>query len=107
MKDTVTNSLRADRASITSAGAASMSADQIPAGGTNPYANHPGFVASSCPLRYTVTQRSAYGVPTNCGFGCEMTGGHCTPGEHCADRLKHAAQQDEISRMFKATRGNP
>lgn len=57
----------------------------IPAGGENPYANHPGFDAQGCHLQYTVTP--AYYSTSHHGFGCEMTGGHCLPGEHC-DKLR-------------------
>ncbi len=74
-----------------------MSERLIPADGVNPYASHPGFDAPSCPLRYTVTQRGPFGGVKG-GFGCEMTGGHCLPGEHCDARRSRAEVQD----AFKA-----
>lgn len=58
---------------------------QIPKGGVNPYADHPGFDAQGCHLQYTVTRRGVWGGVMG-GFGCEVTGGHCLPGEHCANR---------------------
>ena len=78
-----------------------MNADLIPVGGENPYADHPGFAAASCSLRYTVTQRGAYGQMTGCGFGCEMTGGHCVPGEHCDSRRSKAAADDNLKALIE------
>jgi hypothetical protein len=72
----------------------------IPEGGKNPYADHPGFTADGCPLRYTVTQRGAYGGVRG-GFGCEMTGGHCLPGEHCAKRREDAARQEAFAQSVR------
>lgn len=58
----------------------------IPIGGENPYANHPGFEASNCRLRYTVTP--AYMSTSSHGFGCWAGGDHCLPNEErCAKRL--------------------
>jgi hypothetical protein len=60
----------------------------IPVGGINPYANHPGFEASGCRLRYTVTPARS-GSTSSHGFGCWFTGGHCVPGDHCDYRLEN------------------
>lgn len=81
-----------------------MSECTIPADGINPYAEHPGFKASSCPLRYTVTQRSAYGAVSTCGFGCEMTGGHCVPSTYCDKRRADAEQQDRMRALFETAK---
>jgi hypothetical protein len=75
----------------------------IPKDGVNPYADHPGFTATGCPIRYTVTQRGAYGGVRG-GFGCEITGSHCLPGEHCAKRREDAAQQDALSKLLDGAR---
>ncbi len=69
--------------------------------------NHPGHDAAGCPIRASVTQRSPYGVPVGGGYRCEMTGGHCLPGEHCDKRRADAAEQDEREAMFEAARGRP
>ena len=74
----------------------------IPEGGTNPYAEHPGFVANDCPIRYTVTQRGPYGGVKG-GFGCEMTGGHCLPGEHCAKLRADACRQCELAALVRVS----
>lgn len=74
----------------------------IPKGGHNPYAEHPGFDAQTCGLQYTVTHRGALGGMKG-GFGCEMTGGHCLPDEHCAKRRADAAKQDAFRSMIAAT----
>jgi hypothetical protein len=79
----------------------------IPKDGGNPYANHPGFEQNECPIRYTVTPRSAYGVQTGGGFGCEVTGGHCLPGEHCGKRRADAKAQDELKAMLDEVRHLP
>ena len=71
----------------------------IPADGHNPYAEHPGFDAQGCGLQYTVTHRGALGGMKG-GFGCEMTGGHCLPSEHCAKRREDAARQDTFVAML-------
>lgn len=81
-----------------------MSRRLIPEGGDNPYADHPGFVADACPIRYTVTPRNAWGVQMGGGFGCEITGGHCLPGEHCEARRARAKQQDELAAAIAAAR---
>jgi hypothetical protein len=73
----------------------------IPADGHNPYADHPGFEAGECPLRYTVTHRGPYGKSGG-AFGCEMTGGHCVPGDQCAQRRKDAAAQDARQVLFQS-----
>lgn len=52
----------------------------IPQGGENPYAKHPGFDAQSCPLQYVVTPSTRM---SHHGFGCDVTGGHCLPGDQC------------------------
>jgi hypothetical protein len=75
----------------------------IPVDGVNPYADHPGFTESACPIRYTVTQRGAYGGVKG-GFGCEITGGHCLPGEHCERRRADAAEHDRIAALLKEAR---
>ena len=75
----------------------------IPKDGKNPYADHPGFDARECPIRYTVTQTGAYGGIRG-GFGCEITGGHCLPGEHCSKRQADAKEQDELKVMFQTAR---
>lgn len=49
----------------------------IPVGGVNPYSHHPGFSATQCEHRMTVTAR---GIATSSGFACLWTGGHCIPG---------------------------
>lgn len=54
----------------------------------NPYAQHPGFVAPSCPIRYTVTPRDAWGNIHGAGFGCHYTGGHCLPDAQCASKVQ-------------------
>jgi hypothetical protein len=78
----------------------------VPKDGGNPYANHPGFVAEGCPIRYTVTPRNSYGVQVGGGFGCHMTGGHCLPGEHCDKRRADAKLQDERAALFEQARQN-
>lgn len=55
----------------------------IPIDGKNPYADHPGFEAGGCELRYTVTPSTSV---SSYGFGCEATGGHCVPGAYCQSR---------------------
>lgn len=77
----------------------------IPKDGVNPYADHPGYEQGACPLRYTVTHRGAYGAIGYAGFGCEMTGGHCLPGEHCEGRRKEADRQDEFRAMLSPVSG--
>jgi len=68
-----------------------MQERMVPQDGVNPYASHPGFDAQGCPLQYTVTQRGPWGDIGHCGFGCRVTGGHCLPGDHCAElRAKNA-----------------
>lgn len=54
----------------------------VPEDGVNPYADHPGFSATTCPDRITITQRGPYGSISGCGFACSRTGGHCLP-ESC------------------------
>lgn len=73
---------------------------------SDPYANHPGHEAT-CPLKTVVTQRSPYGVPTSCGYGCAVTGGHCVPDSHCderrkreADREEHLAQVERFNKIY-------
>jgi hypothetical protein len=73
----------------------------IPKDGVNPYADHPGFAAAECPLRCTVTGRAALGGVTRCGFGCEMTGGHCVPGAQCDGYRAQAAEQDRLAQLCK------
>lgn len=41
------------------------------------YDGHPGFTASWCVERITITARSAR---TMNGYACSLTGGHCLPG---------------------------
>jgi hypothetical protein len=53
----------------------------VPEDGVNPYADHPGFTATGCPYRITVTPKGPYGSTSGCGFACSMTGGHCLPEE--------------------------
>jgi hypothetical protein len=57
------------------------------------HANHPGHNVS-CELR---TQVNAHfqGTSSN-GYGCDMTGGHCVPSEHCDNRRNEARQQDAM-----------
>lgn len=81
-----------------------MSDMTIPKDGVNPYADHPGFTASGCPLRYTVTQRGPWGHIGSCGFGCEMTGGHCLPGEQCEGFRAKAAEHDRMKAIFQLAR---
>jgi len=51
------------------------------------HADHPGWDARECPLQSTVNP--GWGaVATSPGYRCEWTGGHCCPGEHCAERLE-------------------
>jgi hypothetical protein len=57
--------------------------------GTAAFSNHPGYDAAGCELREVVV---AHSYATNNGFRCYMTGGHCLPGEHCADRRVRAAK---------------
>lgn len=57
----------------------------IPKDGVNPYAGHPGFGETECPLRHTVTPST--GVTMH-GFACLHTGGHCLPNEKCESRRK-------------------
>lgn len=64
-----------------------MDKRMIPAGGVNPYENHPGFDAQGCPLQRTVTRRGPYGQVVSAGFGCYATGGHCLPGAYCQERI--------------------
>lgn len=48
------------------------------------HADHPGVLAVGCPLRITVTARRTDGGRG--GYACSCTGGHCLPGDQCADR---------------------
>lgn len=73
----------------------------VPRDGENPYASHPGFDAGDCELRYTVTKKDAWGGFAGGGFGCEYSGGHCLPGEGCAQRRHEAREQDERRQFFK------
>ena len=41
---------------------------------------HPGFVASECPHRISVTRCEQTGFG---GYSCGITGGHCLPGARC------------------------
>ena len=50
-----------------------------------PHSNHPGHSARSCDLSITVDNRSNMSMN---GYACSFTGGHCTPNEHCSERLK-------------------
>jgi hypothetical protein len=50
--------------------------------------NHPGYDATNCHLRFTVTQQNPYGVVTGAEFGCEFTCGHCFPSDGCETRRK-------------------
>jgi hypothetical protein len=84
-----------------------MSNSEIPKDGHNPYAHHPGFESGGCPIRYTVTQRSPYGAMTGGGFGCEITGGLCLPGEHCEARRTEAARQDAFRAIVDKIRDQP
>lgn len=60
----------------------------IPKDGDNPYSHHPGFSATGCQNRITVTaHRSA---TTSSGFACAVTGGHCHPGS-----IKECSLADE------------
>ena len=56
----------------------------LPEGARNPYASHPGFDAQGCHLQYTVVP--ALYASSRPGFGCEVTGGHCLPGDQCEAR---------------------
>lgn len=71
---------------------------KIPKDGKNPYTDHPGFASQACTLQYTVTRTGSYGGVAG-GFGCEMTGGHCLPGEHCAKRREDAARQNAFAQL--------
>lgn len=75
----------------------------IPVNGTNPYANHPGFSASNCHLRITVTPCPS-GSTSSHGFSCYVTGGHCKPSKDC-DELRHDnpdfGQESEIEYYLK------
>lgn len=55
------------------------------------HSNHPGHDAR-CELR---TQINAHprGSSSN-GYGCNVTGGHCVPGEYCENRRTEAHNQD-------------
>jgi len=43
----------------------------------NDFSNHPGFIASACPARITVTPAS-YSTASH-SYSCKVTGGHCLP----------------------------
>lgn len=55
------------------------------------HADHPGVLAVGCPLRITVTARRTDGGRG--GYACSYTGGHCLPGDQCADRRAEAAEE--------------
>lgn len=75
----------------------------IPAGGKNPYADHPGFVAGNCELRITVTRSGAWGGVVG-GFSCSMTGGHCLPCDKCGERRRIGAEMERREAEFVAAR---
>lgn len=54
---------------------------------SNPYEDHPGHSAITCPLRYTVIPHPL--GSSSHGYGCEGTGGHCVPGHYCDARRLH------------------
>lgn len=60
---------------------------------------HPGHEVE-CHLKYKVTGRGPWGHTAHCGYGCEMTGGHCVPGPHCDARSCKAKQQDEFRALI-------
>jgi len=75
--------------------------NQIPEGGTNPYANHPGFTAVGCPCQLTITQRNPYGAVTSGGFSCSETGGHCLPEvNQCMARVQAYTDRIEFLKRF-------
>lgn len=77
---------------------------RIPAGGHNPYADHPGFGADGCGLRITITPRDSWGRQAGGGFACSMTGGHCLPSEQCAQWRAEAAEQDRVQALLEQAR---
>ena len=71
----------------------------IPEGGTNPYTDHPGWVAGDCELRITVTGNNNGSISG--GFACSMSGGHCLPDEDlCATRIRHAQERLLLESMI-------
>ncbi len=50
------------------------------------YENHPGFDASICVNRITVTA-AASSTSAN-GYACSLSGGHCLPSEDCGHEKK-------------------
>lgn len=70
----------------------------IPGGGVNLYAGHPGFPATDCALRRTVTP-AASGSSSSYGFGCYFNSGHCLPSFDCERRRQVVAV--EIGRGMK------
>ena len=78
---------------------------QIPKGGANPYADHPGFDAQDCPLSIVVTRRGPYGGVQG-GFACSMTGGHCLPCDQCESRRQRASEIEAREAEFFAA-GQP
>lgn len=78
----------------------------LPKDGANPYANHPGFTAHDCDLRYTVTQRNPWGVIGNCGFGCQISGAHCLPNGECEGRKARYKERQEFMSHLDSLRSN-
>ena len=76
----------------------------LPKNGVDPYENHPGFVADACPIRMTITRRNGSFIQG--GFSCEVTGGHCLPGEFCDSRRETARHQDEMAVLFAQAQAN-
>ena len=48
--------------------------------------NHPGYSASACPVRITISAHT-YGSSSN-GYACSWTGGHCIPKASCKKIVK-------------------
>lgn len=73
----------------------------VPEDGENPYADHPGFKATGCSLRHTVTP-ARMGSTSSHGFACLGSGGHCVPNpEHCQRMLEKEARHQELEAQFK------
>lgn len=54
---------------------------------------HPGRDAGDCPLRIIASGRRSDGGSG--GYACDFTGGHCLPGEQCAERVRIAEEEQE------------
>lgn len=71
----------------------------LPRDGANPYAEHPGFTATDCEFRLTVTGKNSGAISG--GFACSASGGHCLPDEgYCQIRKDNVAIQDKLQALI-------